>query len=347
MDALPQGASSPVQPAPNPEPHGLFSRLVSGAPDTEQTSAMTDTLAPAGPAFPTVQSVEEGQPQPQPPGVTVIAAPAEDAPEDGIPAPAPLTDGRTAHAPPKGAEAAVIFEKALLPDEEGDMPVMTSEAEHAPRKTLFTETRLLEAKLSLAGTMASESASATGTGNATTPPVVPVDLNAPSLPVQGAPPEAVAPQPATPAFVDAPKQTIVREVRAMMDQGVRAVAIRLNPPSLGALRIEIVSADGDLELRLSSATPATRALLESQGGMLRDALQEQGIRVSRISFADSFADNVEHGCNEHSGQPQRQDDAQGSWRTGVGNPRGRFFAEQFGTPDAAMDHHDGCLNVRV
>ena len=59
--------------------------------------------------------------------------------------------------------------------------------------------------------------------------------------------------------------------------------IRLHPPELGALQIEISARDGVLTARLEVQTPSTRQVILENMSLLRDALSQNGMAVERIS----------------------------------------------------------------
>jgi len=66
-------------------------------------------------------------------------------------------------------------------------------------------------------------------------------------------------------------------------QNGRQLRIRLHPPELGALQIEISARDGVLTARLEVQTPSTRQVILENMSLLRDALSQNGMAVERIS----------------------------------------------------------------
>ena len=59
--------------------------------------------------------------------------------------------------------------------------------------------------------------------------------------------------------------------------------MRLEPPALGQLRIELQIQQGAVVADFTAATPEARVLLEANLGMLRERLESQGLSVERIS----------------------------------------------------------------
>ena len=62
-----------------------------------------------------------------------------------------------------------------------------------------------------------------------------------------------------------------------------AITMRLEPPALGQLKIELRIAHGSVVADFTAATPEARVLLESSMGMLRERLESQGLGVERIT----------------------------------------------------------------
>jgi flagellar hook-length control protein FliK len=67
----------------------------------------------------------------------------------------------------------------------------------------------------------------------------------------------------------------------LRDQGGQ-LRLRLSPPELGALRLDVSVRDGALSARLEAETPAARAVLLDNLPALRDRLAEQQIRLERF-----------------------------------------------------------------
>ncbi|MBN2579310.1 MAG: flagellar hook-length control protein FliK [Pirellulales bacterium] len=61
-----------------------------------------------------------------------------------------------------------------------------------------------------------------------------------------------------------------------------SVRLKLNPPELGALRLEITVRKGEMKARLEAETPAAKHLLLENLSLLRERLAEQDIRIQRF-----------------------------------------------------------------
>jgi flagellar hook-length control protein FliK len=86
-----------------------------------------------------------------------------------------------------------------------------------------------------------------------------------------------------PAEVDAVR-LLSRVARAFAAAGERdgEIHLRLSPPELGALRLEVRVEEGTLVARLHTETEAARAAIVDNLSVLRDRLAEQGVRVERF-----------------------------------------------------------------
>ena len=62
-----------------------------------------------------------------------------------------------------------------------------------------------------------------------------------------------------------------------------SITMRLEPPALGQLRIELQINQGAVVADFTAATPEARVLLEANLGMLRERLESQGLSVERIT----------------------------------------------------------------
>jgi flagellar hook-length control protein FliK len=83
-------------------------------------------------------------------------------------------------------------------------------------------------------------------------------------------------------------------------QGV--VKLRLHPPELGSLRIELRMQNGALTARLEAETAVTQSLLLEHAHALRDRLSEQGVRVERfdVDLTDRRSMDQPNGFQERS-----------------------------------------------
>jgi len=111
--------------------------------------------------------------------------------------------------------------------------------------------------------------------------------------------------------VDAPQVDSVRLLNrvarafALAQDGSGEVTLRLSPPELGALRLEVKILDGTLVARLETETSSARTALIENLPALRERLAEQGIRIERFDV-----DLMQHhhgGAFERPANQQPQD----------------------------------------
>lgn len=106
-----------------------------------------------------------------------------------------------------------------------------------------------------------------------------------------------------------PREFLTRQVlpglATARDEG-RAVTLRLDPPELGALRVQVTVRDRSVVAVLEAERPETRQLLGDNLAQLRDALQQQGFGIDRIevSLADGRFDDQRSAGNGGLGGQQ-------------------------------------------
>lgn len=76
-------------------------------------------------------------------------------------------------------------------------------------------------------------------------------------------------------------QRVARAVRTAQDRGGE-LQIRLSPPELGQLRLQIQMTDGTLSARIEAESPQAKQVITENLGQLRERLAEQNVRVDRI-----------------------------------------------------------------
>jgi len=168
--------------------------------------------------------------------------------------------------------------------------------------------------------------------------------------IQGQQPTTIAPQPnhtastsaqfATPfgapesdQNTDAPfAHRIVRGLSTMVNQRGGVMSMRLDPPELGALRVQMTLNQGVVTAEFQASSTQAHAMLERSMNTLRSALEGQGLTVERLvahapaTGSASFSRDDGGQTNQHSSRQQH--DAAG------GESRGRRDAEsqQSSTP---------------
>ncbi len=75
---------------------------------------------------------------------------------------------------------------------------------------------------------------------------------------------------------------LIKSVQVTQAQGGSRVQLRLDPPELGALRIEMRQTENGLLLQLQASTPRAQQLLQQNSGELRAALESQGFQNTQI-----------------------------------------------------------------
>ncbi len=88
----------------------------------------------------------------------------------------------------------------------------------------------------------------------------------------------------------------------------KAMRIRLDPPELGSLQIEVGRVNGQIVARIEVDNPTARALVFEQLQMLRDSLQQQGLRVDRLEV--EINENLSHEFDSDQSAEQRSEEQQ-------------------------------------
>ena len=122
---------------------------------------------------------------------------------------------------------------------------------------------------------------------------------------------------------------VLRGLRGVINQRGGNVTIRLNPPELGSLRIELQLNGGTVRASLQATSEAARALLTQDIGSLRQALESHGLTVDRLQ--------VQHQANSGGADTATERDDDGS--AAQGRSRG-FFQHSGSHQDPDADHPD-------
>lgn len=77
-------------------------------------------------------------------------------------------------------------------------------------------------------------------------------------------------------------EQVVKAARIALSRGMSQVQLRLDPPELGHLRIEIKQNASGMQLQLQATTARAHQLLEQSSGHLRTALESQGFQTTQI-----------------------------------------------------------------
>ncbi len=87
------------------------------------------------------------------------------------------------------------------------------------------------------------------------------------------------------ALVDGDRFTagVMRGLSVMLNQRGGVMTMRLRPPQLGDLRVQMTISRGVVTAQFHAATPQAQALLEQSLAMLRSALEANGLTVERLT----------------------------------------------------------------
>ena len=93
--------------------------------------------------------------------------------------------------------------------------------------------------------------------------------------------------------------------------------MRLHPPELGELRVQMTLAQGRVSAEFSATTPSAHALLEQSLTSLRSALETHGLSVERLTVQPLPSVQVRQDAPDEQQQQRHRHDA------GPGQSRGR------------------------
>ncbi len=71
-------------------------------------------------------------------------------------------------------------------------------------------------------------------------------------------------------------------VRVHRSENLSSMEIQLHPVELGTVNLQVVAKDGSVSARLTVQDEAVRAAIESQVALLRESLQEQGLKIDAV-----------------------------------------------------------------
>lgn len=89
-------------------------------------------------------------------------------------------------------------------------------------------------------------------------------------------------------YVDHAIDQIRIQIPSQLNGGEGTATMRLNPPLLGRVDVTLAMEDGALQATIRSDSQITRDMLQLHISTLKDALAEQGIRVSQLSIASGL-----------------------------------------------------------
>jgi len=116
------------------------------------------------------------------------------------------------------------------------------------------------------------------------PAIATAESAAPAAPAPAAAAQHAAPAPAMPQ-IDAPDPNISRLARALqsgINQNGGSVTLRMHPPELGVVKIDMQVRAGVVTATFHAEHPSIQNLLNHEMSQLRQALQSQGLVVDRL-----------------------------------------------------------------
>ena len=127
-------------------------------------------------------------------------------------------------------------------------------------------------------------------------------------------------------------EQIVREVHLNQSEGRRDIVVRLNPPELGTLRLQISQDVAGMTSHIQATTEQVRGLLQAHVPALIEALSNVGVRVNAVSVSSgpmfgAFAQDAQAG-NAYGRQEQSRRGAANRQTTGGVEASTLFAAQQ-------------------
>ncbi len=101
---------------------------------------------------------------------------------------------------------------------------------------------------------------------------------------------------------------IAKQVRVTHSEQVTEMEMRLNPANLGMVHLQVSSKAGTITAQLSAQDEAVRAALESQIQVLKDNLEQSGLKVDAIEItaqSHQFEENLDQQGRQEENEAQR------------------------------------------
>ncbi len=287
--------------------------------DSENAQLQLTDVAEAAPVPVVVEASAEGDPQDVPMVETEVK------PVDPL---VPAVKASTAVAPMPAASKPVEAKSQSRPvqapmpvqDEAAAPPVAPApQADDGGDATLQAQTRQTQDDAAEPATTSSRavapvkldapaSTSPPVSGGAPAHPVSPVTASASPAPAQELPPPRLESPQDQAIFA-----RVVRGMQGAINQQGGSVTLRLTPPELGTVRIELAIMQGTVTARFHTETESVRHLLTEQMAQLRAGLERQGLHVERLAVQTQ--------------QAMPTYDSQQSSSGGDGRSRGEYAAQ--------------------
>jgi flagellar hook-length control protein FliK len=120
-------------------------------------------------------------------------------------------------------------------------------------------------------------------------------------------------------------QRVMRGLHAMINQKGGVMNMRLDPPELGSMRIQMVLQQGTVSAQFNVSTDQAQQLLNRNLNALKSALEARGLTVERLTVATTQAsDNASASRSDNgAGNSAQQQQAGSQQDAGQGMSRGR------------------------
>ena len=187
-------------------------------------------------------------------------------------------------------------------------------------------------------------------GSAVTPalpsspaPITPASVNANAIQTN-----PLLPNPNT-SESDSNVARVIRGMQGVINQNGGSVTLRLSPPEMGIVRIEMQMNHGTVNAQLHTEHESARTLLSQQLGHLRYALEAQGLSVERLhvqtisqDHTSSFASDRETGQAYEDG---RSKDQYASTRDDTENDKNEYNPQHSERDQDTRSSFDQTLNT--
>ncbi len=123
---------------------------------------------------------------------------------------------------------------------------------------------------------------------------------------------------------------VVKAAKAMVGKNQSVVQIRLDPPELGALRVEIKASSNGITMQLQATSVKAQQLLQQNINELRSALDARGVQTNQIDIQLRL-DLKNDGSGERQSDGQQQQSGRESFDDG------QQFQQQFDSEQQQLD----------
>jgi flagellar hook-length control protein FliK len=151
-----------------------------------------------------------------------------------------------------------------------------------------------------------------------------------------------------PLHVDAARflQRVAKAFESAQERGGE-IRLRLSPPELGALRVEVSMQDQGLVARVEAETAEARAVLMEHLPVLRERLAEQGLKLERFEVDLSQRQPEGQTSGDMSDRSSQRQPGHAQQAPRSLQPQREVTSERLGTAPAATNWTDRQLNVIV